>query len=457
MRVPWKPHKFQETAIKFGLQHGSAGFFLSPGYGKTSIVYALFKVLRSKQLVNRALVIAPLRPAVSTWPAEAAKWEDFRDITTQVLHGAGKEELGRASVEIINPEGLSWLFSQVKGEWPWDMLVVDESTRFKHANTLRFKTLRPHLHRFRRRYILTGTPAPNGLLDLFGQIYILDMGNALGRYITHYRNSYFDSVGYGGYTWVPRKDSADKIYEKLKPLVYRVFGDEYIKLPPLINNTIEVELPKEARKVYTQMEALLLAEWKGNTITAANSGAATMKCRQIANGGAYSEQVEGSTRRSWANIHDTKTEAVQELVEELSGQPALVAYEFQHDLERLQKAFPDAPYLGGGVNPKKQREVELAWNNGLLPVLFVQPQSVAHGLNLQGTAAAVILHSLFWDLEMYEQLVRRVWRQGQKERVVVHHIVAKGTVDEALMRGIARKDKTQKALLDALKTHLNRR
>jgi len=466
MSEPWRPHGYQKKAIKFMVQQGAAGLFLSPGLGKTSTTLAAFKVLRKTKLVRRALVIAPLRPATSVWPGEVARWDDFHDITLRVLHGPQKADLLASGeltggVDVINFEGLSWLFDAVKGQdWPWQMLVIDESTRIKNPQTLRFKLLKPHLNKFRRRYILTGTPAPNGLLDLFGQVYALDQGAALGRYVTHYRMSFFNSTGYGGYTWVPKPDAEERIYKALRPLVLRMSAEDYLHLPPLINNTITVELPPEARKAYDQMEDLLITELKEGTLTAANAAATFGKCRQIANGGAYLGTPEGevpSGKAKWAHIHDAKLEAVQELVEELSGKPALIAYEFKHDLERLQKVFPEAEYLGGGVTAKKQREVEAAWNGGRLQVLLAQPQSVAHGLNLQGVGAAVVFHSLSPNLEDTEQLVRRVWRQGQKERVVVHWIVAKDTVDEAIRGMLNKKDRTQQKLLNALKDHLKRR
>jgi SNF2 family DNA or RNA helicase len=449
--MQYQPHAYQDQAIKFLLGQACGGLFLDPGLGKTSITYATFKVLLESGMAERMLVIAPLRPAESTWPREAQKWDEFRGLNVHVLHGKDKQMLLEQPhhVSVINPEGLGWLFKEAKRlRIKWDMLVVDESTRFKHTNTQRFKALRPHLHEFNRRVILTGSPAPNGLMDLFGQVYLLDQGNALGSYITHFRNAYFDATGYGGYTWVPKEDAAERIYARLRPLVLRMRGEDYLKLPPLINNTVEVELPPEARKAYDQMEKLLLAQVEEGIVTAANVGAATIKCRQIANGGLYGSDPKVRTLH---HLHEAKTEAVQELVEELSGKPALIAYEFQHDLERLQRAFPGAPYLGGGVTAKKAREVEDAWNAGGLPVLLAQPQSVAHGLNLQGVGAAVIWHSLTWDLENYEQLIRRIWRQGQRERVVVHHVVARGTVDEVVMRGVAKKDRTQRALLEALR------
>lgn len=452
--MKYTPHAYQQEAIKFCIQRGAAGLFLDPGLGKTSIILGAFQVLKRKGLVENMLVIAPLRPAYSVWPAEVQKWDEFKDLKIVVLHGPNKDSLlcSDADIFVINPAGLDWLFKSMEGApgW-WDILVVDESTQFKHSNTKRFKTLKKYLPKFKRRYILTGSPAPNGLLDLFGQVYILDLGNALGRFITHYRNNYFDTPYIGSFVWYPRPNAPAEIYRKLQPLVLRMSEQDYLTLPPLINNTVEVELEPAALKAYYQMEVALAAEIEQNLIVAVNAAVASSKCRQIANGGIFHEGGE-----EWSNIHTAKSGAVAEIVEELSGKPCLVAYEFRHDLERLRAIFPEAPIIGGGVPPHRFREIERAWNSGTIPVLLAQPQSVAHGLNLQGTGAAVIFHSIPWDLEVYEQLVRRVWRQGQKDRVVVHHIVAKGTIDEVIMQTLGKKTKTQQALLDALKSHLRR-
>jgi hypothetical protein len=458
--MKWTPHKYQQRAIKFGVQHACAGFFMDPGMGKTTIMLAIFKLLLSLKMVRKLLVIAPLRPAQSTWPGEAAKWDEFQGLKVVVLHGADKtwENILTADISVINPEGLDWLFKTTRehigprGDWPWQILCVDESTRFKHANTQRFKILKPWLPKFARRYILTGTPAPNGLLDLFGQIFLLDLGHSLTPFVTHYRSAFFNPTGFGGYTWVPKKDAAGKIYKLLSPLVIRMAAEDYLELPPLVFNRVEVTLPADAQKVYDEMEALLVADVRAEKITAANAATASGKCRQIANGGLYHQVTKnGETERGSLKLHDAKTEAVKEIVEELQGTPALVAYEYDHDRERLQEAFPDAPYIGGGVAPKRFREIEFAWNAGELPILLAQPQSVAHGLNLQGTRAHIIEHSITWDLEARMQFFQRVWRQGQRFTVLVHSIVAKGTVDELVLRALKRKDATQRALLDALK------
>lgn len=427
------------------------------GLGKTSICYASFKILKQEKMIKRALVIAPLRVVLSVWPKEQEKWKDFEKLKVAVLHGSGKSRRlleDNWDIAVINYEGLSWLFRTYRERWPrefpWDMLICDESTKVKHTKTLRFKTLQPHLDRFKRRVILTGTPAPNGLLDLFGQMKVCDNGRALGQYISHYRYEYFDPSGYGGYTWRPKIGAERKIYKRLKDTVIRLDAKDHIKMPPLVMNNVRVDIPEKGMRVYAQMENLLLADVNNSLVSAANTAVATMKCRQIANGGIYAGLTSDE---GWHNVHDAKTEAVLDLVEELDGKPALIAYEFKHDLARLQKALGGAPYIGGGVSAKRGLELEKLWNAGKLPVLIAQPQSVAHGLNLQEVGSAVIWHSLTWDLENYDQFIRRVWRQGQRERIVVHHIIARGTVDEVVMATIKRKDKTQRGLLEALRQY----
>jgi SNF2 family DNA or RNA helicase len=454
MSQPWAPHPYQLQAAKIAVGQGACGLLLDPGLGKTSVMMAVFKILRSKGHVGRMLVIAPLRAAQSTWPAEVQKWDDFKGLKLRVLHGASKLEDfldPTVDVHVINPEGLPWLTKTLSTTpvWPWEMLVVDESTRFKHTRSMRFKLLKPMLPKFKRRYILTGSPAPNGLMDLFGQIFILDGGSSLGQFITKYRISYFQQTGYMGYDWVPRPGADKLIYKKISPLVVRMSAADYLTLPPLIDSTVKVKLPPAAQRTYNEMENMMIASLKDKgVVMAANAAAATNKCRQIANGGIYHENG------TFTQLHDAKTEAVVDLVEELSGKPALIAYEYVHDLERLAAKFPGAPFIGGGVPSKRFREIEAAWNRGDLPVLLAQPQSVAHGLNLQGTAAAVIWHSIPWDLEIYEQFIRRVWRQGQTERVFNYHIVAEDTVDEIVMKTLGQKDRTQKALLAALRDDL---
>jgi SNF2 family DNA or RNA helicase len=290
------------------------------------------------------------------------------------------------------------------------------------------------------------------LLDLFGQVYCLDLGNALGRYISHYRKEYFQCGGFQNHEWFLRKGEDKRIYERLRPLVLRMAAKDLLDLPPLIFNKVEVELPEKAMRQYTQMEDQLVLLMKEGAIVAANAAVAAGKCRQIANGGIYHEGGE-----KWTQLHEAKTDALEEIVESLQGSPCLVAYEFRHDLDRLHRRFGShVPHIGGGVTPSAFRDIEVRWNAGEIPLLLAQPQSVAHGLNLQGTAATVAFYGETFNLEDREQFIRRVWRQGQKERVVVHDIIAKGTIDEVILKAIGGKDRTQQALLGALKNHLRR-
>ena len=477
MAEPWKPHAGQRKAVRYLVEHAAAGLFADPGVGKTSTVYAAFEYLRRRGLARRMLVIAPLRPAQLVWPAEREKWKDFQHLRVEVLHGPKKDAaLARESdVCVINPEGLDWLIGAVKTKTRtgkvavsadlrafkalgFDTLVVDELTNFKHTNSVRFKTLKAVLDTFGRRWGLTGTPAPNGLIDLFGQCFVLDQGRSLGPYVTHYRSKYF-LPGYDGFSWVLRKGAEEEIYERLKPLVLRLRAEDYVDMPDLVENTISFELPPEARKVYDHLEEELIVQLGEDVVTAANAAAATTKLRQVASGGLYLEadtvalfkpaQRKG---REWAMIHDEKTELLAELVDELQGTPLLVAYDFKHDLERIQRRWPDVPYLGGGVTERRARELEAAWNAGELPLLLGHPSSIGHGLNLQAAGNHVCWYSLTYDREKYDQLNARVRRQGSRHaRVFVHHLVAKGTVDEVIGYALRRKAKVQTALLEALR------
>lgn len=455
-KLGWKPHAYQRKAVKFMLQNSCAALFLDPGLGKTSITLESVKILKHEGMVDKVLIIAPLRVVYSVWPKEMAKWKNFEKMTISILHGKDKEKnlAKEADVYIINPEGLSWLLVHKDfKKMGFDMLVVDESSKFKSTSSKRFKTLRPILPSFNRRYILTGSPAPNGLLDLFGQIYILDLGAALGRYITNYRSRFFYPTGFGGYEWKLQDGAEDRIQKQIRPLVLRLDADDYLDLPELIINPVEVELDKKAWAIYKEMEDELIAAIEDGDVVAVNAAVATGKCSQIANGGIY----DGDGKPFF--IHDLKAQAVADIVDELNGTPALVAYEYGHDLDRLRKVLgSDTPYIGGGVTPAKAAGIETAWNRGEIPVLLGQPQSIAHGLNLQNAGNHVIWHSLTWNFENYDQFIRRVRRQGSKhKRVFVHHIIAKDTVDEIKLMALNRKFRTQKDLFDALNRFLKKK
>ena len=288
--VKWKPHAYQKGAIKFLLERACAALFLDPGLGKTSITLGAVKILLAEKLIRRVLVVAPLRVCYSVWPKEVKKWEDFQNIRVAVLHGKDKERNLRSEAEVyvINPEGLAWLMTDGRFKLLGaDVLVIDESSKFKHTNTARFKTLRPVLSKFSRRYILTGTPCPNGLLDLFGQVYILDLGKSFGPFITHYRTEFFEPTGFGGFTWVPKHGTEERIQKLLKPLALRLSAKDYLELPELIPVKVEIELPPDARKIYDQLETELITLVDGQVVTALSVAAANTKCRQVANGGLY--------------------------------------------------------------------------------------------------------------------------------------------------------------------------
>ena len=453
----WPARGYQKDAVKLLISQGCGGLFLDPGLGKTSIALCAFTILKNKGINRRLLVITPLRPMVATWPAELKKWKDFEGVTYAIIHGPDKEQMldVEADVFLINPDAIAWLHSD--GRWKRigaDILCVDESTKFKNATSKRFKALRFMLNSFTRRWILTGTPTPNGLLDLFGQIYILDQGNALGRFVTHYRQTYFFPSGYGGYEWRPKLGSHDLIAAKINPMILRLKAEDWLEMPELIYKDIVVELPPAARKIYREVEDQFITEIQSEKIVAANSAVAGGKCRQIANGAIYSgEPLPGTGARTFHQIHTTKLEALEDLVEELQGQPLLVLYEFEHDYQCMKKSFPNAPVIGGGTSTKKSLEYIEAFNQGALPILIGHPASMGHGLNLQENCSRVCWYGLTWNLEYYDQAIRRVYRQGQKaQHVIVYRIVADDTLDETVIETLNSKDKTQAHFMQRLTT-----
>ena len=480
--VGWTPHTYQKRAVKWLLEHACAAMFLDPGLGKTSVTLAAIKMLKSRGVLNKVLVIAPLRVCSAVWPKERDKWRDFHDLRVEVLHGPKKNEaLQRdADIFVINPEGLPWLLAAQKSQpvsfgapatvlsprafrakYRFDTLVVDELSRFKHTNTQRFKLMKPLLDTFSRRWGLTGSPAANGMMDLFGQVFMLDRGRSLGPYITHFRNQYFVPADAFGWDWRLRPGAEKEIYERIAPLALRMSAEEYLDLPPLMVDNLEVELPPQARTIYNQFENLLLAKINEHTVTVSTASAASMVCRQVANGAVYSNEDTRSLEkrfkagREYFTIHDEKIEALADLVDELQGQPLLVAYEFVHDLERLQKKFPAAPYIGGGA---KDVDVTIAaWNAGEVPLLLGHPASMGHGLNLQGASNHICWFSLTWNYELYDQTIRRVWRQGQNSRVFVYRVIARDTVDEVVLTALQSKKRGQDAFFSALQELARRR
>jgi SNF2 family DNA or RNA helicase len=450
--VFWEPHEYQKKAVKFLVSNGSGQLWLDPGLGKTSITLEAFKILKQAGAVKKALIVAPLRPAYAVWPEEIKKWDNFAGISITVIHGPNKDKSieDMSDIHVINFEGLQWLAKVLNGKpFPYDMLVADEISYLKNTRTERFKSLAVFLDRFKRRFGLTGSPAPNSLLDVFGPQLVIDRGATFGRFITHFRTNYFYQTGFGGYTWALKEGSADTIYSLLADKVLRMKAEDYLDMPELLLNRVYVDLPKAARAVYKELEDKLLIEFESNQVTATNAAVAVGKCQQIANGAVY---IDGNEREI-KEIHEEKLNAVEELVEGLNGKPCIIGYHFRHDLQRLKKLFPHAPHIGSGSTGKEMQAVIDKWNNGEYPVLLAHPQSAGHGLNLQGAGHAVIWFSNTWSLEIYEQFIRRLWRQGQRNNIVVHQIIAKDTIDEAIVAAINAKDKTQQALMNAVRDY----
>lgn len=448
----WTPHEYQMRALTSMVSLPGFGMFAEPGLGKTSTTLAAFSVLKDNGAARGLLVVAPLRPCYKVWPSEIAKWADFRGLSCVILHGPKKEQSlkgGKHDIYIINYEGLAWLEKQLSGmkKWPFDVLVLDESTKIKNTQTVRFKTMKRLRDRFSRVWALTGTPAPNGIENLFGQIFMLDGGARLGRFVTHFRREYFtEERQYGGYSlWFPRSDTQARVQAKIADITLALRSEDYLKMPRKIENRIEVDLPADALKVYKGIEDDFFAELRSGVVTAANAAAKGMKLRQITGGGVYG--TEGAT-----HLHDAKVDALADLIEEQEGQPLLVAVQFTHEVERIRAALGyKVPYLGGGVSTNESNRIVDEWNAGKHPVLLAHPTSVAHGLNLQAGGNAVCWFSMTWNLEEFDQFNARVYRQGQTKPVTFHYIVANDTIDDNVLTALRAKDRTQKALMSALK------
>jgi len=451
----WKPRSYQEQAVRLGVTQACAGFLLRPGMGKTTISYAIVKILKSKQLIKRTLVIAPLRVIYNVWPKQKNDWAEFADLRVQILHGKDRVKNFHnldADIYCINPEGLEWLDTPEHLAWlrqHFDVLFVDESTKFKNTGTQRFKRARKFIQHFKRRYILTGSFTPNGLMDLFGQVYLLDEGAALGRFITHYKTKYFYPTDYLGYNLAPHAWAADEIAGKIAPLTLVLDREGNLDMPELIFNDVLVDLPEPARKQYQQMEEHMLATLDAELVVAANAAVATSKCRQIANGCLFTNAGDGT----WTDIHDAKVDALKDLVEELSGESLLVVYEFKPDLEKLRKAFPNAVLLTGGSATQDAKNIGL-FAGGFVQMGLGQFTSISLGIDgLQNKCRNVVMYGLTWNLQDYSQTIDRIWRQGQRaDTVIVHRLIAKETVDQRVLQVLNNKDSTQSNFLTLLKS-----
>jgi SNF2 family DNA or RNA helicase len=470
----WKPHRYQLKALKFLLERLSAGLFLDPGLGKTSIVYAAVRVLKNKGERAGTLVVAPRRPAVMVWRQERDRWREFQDISVGLVHGPKRDEVWAQNLDVYVTTYDGFLQLIRSGELKKALrsgkvrnLVFDELSKMKVTKTVRFKTIKPWLAKFDRRWGLTGSPAANGLMDLFGECFAMDLGRSLGKFITHYRFQYFDAYGDETHPqYTPKPGAEEAIYARLANLVIRIDAEDHLKLPKLVPNKIYVDLPDKARAAYDEMEAEFMVELADQVFTADGAAALSQKCRQMASGALYEDIVDPLTgmprtgRRKYAVLHDEKLDALEDLIDELNGQPLFVMYEYGHDLERLLKRLgKDTPFIGGGTSDKKALEYQEAWNLGWIPTLLGHPASVGHGLNFQrGHANQIATFSLTWNYEYYDQFIRRLRRQGNEAaRVFVHHILARDTVDDLIMTALGRKGALQTRLHDALKNYSARR
>lgn len=443
--MKFKPYAYQQSAINVIEENACYGLFLDMGLGKTVITLtAIDDLIYNRFAVSRVLIIAPKRVAESTWQEEAQKWDHLKGLRFSTILGTPDQRKSAvnadADVYIINRENVVWLFKYLHDPRRFDMLVIDESSSFKSPKAERFKALKKMLPCFRRRVILTGTPTSNTMLDLWAQIYILDLGKRLGKYITAYRTAYFEPEKRSRvmvYTWRPQKGAEDRISEKIRDICLSMKAADYITLPKRIDNIVSVPLPPSARKAYNDMIKDQVLELNGQEITALQAAAVSNKLLQIANGSVYTDA--GGVQE----VHDAKARALLEIVEG-SGSPVLVFYSFRHDVQNIRGVIPAAVELNGP-------ETLAAWNAGKIRVLLAHPASAGYGLNMQAGGHVVVWYGLTWSLEQYQQANARLYRQGQDKPVIIHHIVAKSTIDEKVLQALRMKKKGQDALLDAVK------
>lgn len=450
----WEARKHQAPGVQHLLRRPAAALFMVPGAGKTTTVLAAYWMLRNQGMIDVLIVVAPLRPAHEVWPQQVEEWSfPFK---VEVLHGDKKDEALRrkADVYVVNYDGLEWLtrpenLKVLRSHGKRRMLAFDESTKIKNTSTTRYKWVRQLLAICERRIILTGTPRPQGLEDLFGQIFALDFGARLGQYITQYRRTYFYPGGFGGRKWVPQpeikdgrgkvvsKGAEERVREAIAELCYYV-GDDALGLPEKVDVPVWIKLDKKTQRAYEEFEREFVLELRSGVVTAVNSAVLSSKLRQIANGGVYDQD------KRWRWLHDAKLEALEDLVEELNGEPLLLGYEFTPEGERIAKHFK-APWVYGKTNPKEAATAFAAFNAGDLPLLVVQAGAAAHGLNLQKASHHIAWFGRPWSVETYIQFMRRVHRLGQKKRVFIHHLLTRDTVQEhqfnAMKRNITNQDK----------------
>jgi SNF2 family DNA or RNA helicase len=441
------PHGYQNYAIEYIKNHPVTALLLDMGLGKTvTTLTAIRDLMYDSFEVHRVLVVAPLRVARDTWPEEIRKWDHLKDLTCSVALGTVTERRRalqkQADIYIVNRENLVWLWKNCRMEF--DMVVLDELSSFKNQQAQRFKAMKALRPKVKRIVGLTGTPSGNGLMDLWAEFRLLDMGERLGKFISQYRNAYFQPDKRNGmvvFSYKPLPGAEAAIYQKISDITVSMKATDYLKMPDLVSVRTEVNLSEAERKRYQDFKKSLVMKLPDGEVTAANAASLTLKLSQMANGAIYTD--DGKT----IHLHDRKLDALEDLVESANGRPVLVAYWFRHDRERIQERM-EAREL------KESRDFA-DWNAGKIPVALIHPASAGHGLNLQQGGSILIWFGLTWSLELYQQTVARLWRQGQESRtVIVQHIVTKGTIDERILKALEKKDSSQAALIEAVKADL---
>lgn len=445
------PHDYQRYAAEFIITHPISALLLDMGLGKTSITLtAINDLLFDSFEIHKVLVVAPLRVARDTWSAEIEKWEHLKNLQYSVVVGPAQERLKAlctpADIYIINRENIQWLVEESGLTFDFDMAVIDELSSFKNHQSKRFKAFMKVRPKLKRIVGLTGTPASNGLMDLFAEFKLLDMGERLGRLIGQYRNAYFQLDKRNGmvvYSYKPLPDAEQRIYDKISDITISMKATDHLKMPELISAEYMVQLSENEKEKYDRLKKDLIFSTEDNEVTAANAASLSNKLSQMANGAVYSD--DGET----VHIHDRKLDALEDIIESMNGRPLLVAYWFKHDLERIKKRFE--------IREIKSSEDISDWNSGKIPVALIHPASAGHGLNLQSGGSTLVWFGLTWSLELYQQTNARLWRQGQTaDTVVIQHIIAKSTIDEQIMKALKTKDTTQAALITAVKAEVHK-
>ena len=442
------PHDYQTRAIQRIINQERVGLLLDMGLGKTVITLtAVQELVQDRFEVSRVLVIAPKRVAEDTWTREHEKWDHLQSLRVARILGTARKRCDAlaetADVYVIGRDNVRWLVDLCERRkcWPFDMVVIDELSSFKNPQAKRFRSLRKVMPAVKRVVGLTGTPSPNGLMDLWAEVYLLDGGKRLGRTLGRYRERWFRPAamnGYVVYRWEPLRGAKREIESRLSDICISMSAADYLKLPARMDNVIHVKLTPEAMTAYKKLEREQLLEVsEDDAVVAANAAAVMNKLLQMANGRVYTD------RKDVLQVHEQKAEALAEIVE-TTGEPVLVFYSYKHDLDAIREKLPEARELQGP-------EDIAAWNAGKIQVLLAHPASVGYGLNLQDGGHVIVWYGLTWSLELYQQANARLHRQGQQKPVIVHHLIAEGTADEQVMRALQKKDTSQAALLAALK------